>query len=208
MLGRRSPGAAKPRRSLVARNEGRRVIWVRHLAAWLVIALLGACAGPRGGAPPLRDPHRISALASAIEDLGRPVARDEAYRAAHWLVTRAEQLRSDYRMIRPAQLHNLFVHLGLRERGLCCHFAEDLIAGLLDLELRTLDVHWVVARYGSRLREHSSVLLAPSGRDLEQGLVVDGWRRAGELVWARVPADRYPWELHPMSGEWALLHCR
>ena len=177
-------------------------------AALLVIGLLGACAGPHHTAGLPGDAHRIRALASAIEDLAESVSRDEADRAAHWLVTRADQLRSDYRMIRPAKLHNLFVHLGMRERGLCCHFAEDLIAGLLGLELRTLDVHWVVARYGSRLREHSSVLLAPSGGALEQGLVVDGWRRAGELVWARASADRYPWELHPMSGEWALLHCR
>lgn len=183
-------------------------MFARTTAACLLLAVLGACAGPRGGVPAASGDLRIRSLASAILALGSPVARDEAQRAAHSLVTRSEQLESDYRMVRPARLHNLLVNLGLRERGLCCHFAEDLIADLLALELRTLEVHWVVARHGSRLREHSSVLLVPSGGDFEQGLVVDAWRRAGELVWARATADRYPWELHPMSGHWAQLHCR
>ena len=133
---------------------------LRAAALLAIFAICAACAGPRGPVRP-EDP-RIGALAGAIESLGSPVEHSEARLAAHSLVAHSAQLWSDYRMVKPAQLHNLFVNLGLRERGLCCHFAEDLIAGLVGLELQTLDVHWVVARHGSRLREHSSVLLVPS----------------------------------------------
>ena len=191
----------------------------RLAAAGITLALLAACAispgppGPPGvpgvpGVSSSRADSRVGELARAIADLGSSVESEEALRAAHSVVVRSDQLVSDYRIVRPPQLHNLLVNFGLRERGLCCHFAEDLIGGLLALELATLDVHWVVSRHGNRLREHSSVVLVPSGQDIEGGLVLDAWRHAGQLVWARVGDDRYPWQLHPMSGDWARLHCR
>jgi hypothetical protein len=183
-------------------------VFARWLSLLSAIALLAGCVGTGGAARVGPGDPRVGALAGEIEALGGPVAPGEARLAAHSLVVHSEQLRTDYRMVQPALFHNMLVNLGLRERGLCCHFAEDLIAGLVALELRTLDVHWVVARHGSRLREHSSVLLVPSGGAFEQGLVVDAWREAGKLFWAPVADDRYPWQLHPMSGSWARLHCR
>ena len=175
----------------------------------IVAALLVAgCAATGGGAPDGLPGPRASALGREIEGLGSGVAREEARRVARFVVDEAAGLVEQYRMLRPPQLHNLFVNLGLRDRGLCCHFAEDLIRGLVELDLATLDVHWVVARHGSRLREHSSVVLVPKGLDYERGLVVDAWRRPGELFWSPVADDRYPWKLHPMSGDWQRLHCR
>jgi hypothetical protein len=99
-------------------------------------------------------------------------------------------------------------NVGLRERGLCCHWAEDLVARMLSLDLQSLEVHWVVASRGSLLREHSSVLLVPNGEPSDKGLVLDGWRDSGTLVWAVAAADRYAWTVHPLDGEWDALHCR
>ena len=159
------------------------------------------------GAASAAEPH-VEELARAIAALDGGVDAGEARAAAHTALVATNELAGAYRMTWPPLLHNALVNTGLRDRGLCCHWAEDLGARLRELGLRTLDVHWVVAHRGNRLREHNSPLVAPRGAGPERGLVLDGWRRAGELVWAPYAADAYPWELHPASGRWDALRCR
>ena len=109
--------------------------------------------------------------------------------------------------LRPPQLGNLAFHLGLRERALCCHWAEDLLRELSALELESVDLRWGVAHWGSQMREHSAVVAVPRGARFEQGLVLDAWRHSGELYFARVDRDRYPWRPHPSDDLRHQLAC-
>jgi hypothetical protein len=166
-----------------------------------------ACASP-GPPPAAPDASRLAELTRAIAGLDDSVPPAEAEHAAYEALQATAELGYAYAMTTPPQLHNLLVNAGIRERGLCCHWAEDLVARMLSLELESLEVHWVVASRGSLFREHSSVLLLANGQSFERGLVLDGWRNSGELVWANPAADRYAWEIHPLDGEWNDLHCR
>ena len=49
--------------------------------------------------------------------------------------------------------------MGLRDRGLCCHWAEDLHAELRKLNINSLKVAWLIARQGNQLREHNSIVI-------------------------------------------------
>jgi hypothetical protein len=69
---------------------------------------------------------------------------------------------------------------------------EDLLAGLAPTKPRTLDFQRCVARPGG-FREHNALVVTARGRPIEEGLVLDAWRKSGELVWAPFRADRYPW---------------
>ena len=95
-------------------------------------------------------------------------------------------------MVRPAIFHNVLVNLGLRKRGLCFQWADDLSAKLESLELRTLHVRRGAARLETR-REHSSVVLTAPGQAFDQGIVLDAWRHSGRLYWCGVKEDKYPW---------------
>lgn len=178
-----------------------------RLAVLCAAALALGCAGP-GAGPPAPDASRFAQLTQAIGELGAAVSPGDAERAAHEALQASAELAHSYRMTSPALLHNALVNVGFLDRGLCCHWAEDLAARLVKLELASLEVHWVVAYRGRMFREHNSVLLVPNGQGYETGLVLDGWRDSGELVWARPTPDRYPWELHPLDGQWSRLHCR
>lgn len=177
--------------------------------------------------PAALPPEPVAELAAAIEGLGPAVDADEARRAAFTAWRTAAELARGYRLVRPPLWHNFLVNGGLRDRGLCCHFAEDLLASLRALELQTLELHWVVASFRDPWREHSSVLLRPralgrrpkapaaaspgatrDGTLPEGGLVLDAWRASGDLVWAVPGEDEYPWEVHPLDGRWSELHCR
>ena len=81
------------------------------------------------------------------------------------------QLADEYRVVRPAVLHNVLIRVGLKNRGLCYHWAEDLLKQLNALDLKNYQLHWGVAHRGSELREHNSVVITASGQAFERGLV-------------------------------------
>src|SRR5687767_8448408 len=71
------------------------------------------------------DPPHIDQLRSELLALG-DVSAEEAAVLADAAVRHAEKLRRSYRMVRPIEVHNVLVNLGLRKRGLCYQCAEDM----------------------------------------------------------------------------------
>ena len=54
-----------------------------------------------------------------------------------------------------------------------------------------------VSQLRSDLREHNSVVITALSQPFDAGLVLDPWRNSGELFWAAVRQDDYPWEPLP-----------
>ncbi len=180
------------------------------LLKWLPIALLG-CTISGCTAAPLQAPSDagIAALTAALSALGPRVDPSEARIAALTAYAVTAELRASYRMVGPPpELHNILVNTGLRDRGLCCHWAEDTGKRLHALQLKTLDVHWVVANEGSALHEHNSAMLSAHDGPIANGIIVDGWRNAGTLYWGTLAADHYTWKLHPADHNWQWIHCQ
>ncbi|WP_287184258.1 hypothetical protein [Rhodovulum sp.] len=160
------------------------------------LALAGCAAAPPGqdGLPP-PDPAEVMALARTIQDLGPGIDPAEAGRAAEIAHAHARQLARDYRVTDPPLVHNTKVNMGLRDRGLCYHWAEDMEARLAQEGFRTLQLHRAISP-GERLFriDHSAVILSRKGDPMQAGVVLDPWRTGGELFWARTAEDpRYAW---------------
>lgn len=165
--------------------------------------LFSGCAGlhsslPKGDA---QIAAKVSSLQSRLARLGRDADPAEARRVAEAAVTYSLRLAEDYRVAPPAWWHNLLIQMGFRERGLCFHWTEDLMKRLQALDLKTYRLHWGVAYKGSDLREHNSVVITALNQPFEEGLVLDPWRDSGDLYWAVVSRDRYPWQPLPPE-EW------
>ena len=146
--------------------------------AWLV-----GCAS----APPPQGPSS-SRLAQSLMELSPEVAQGEAALAAQTAYDYSLQLATEYRVVPPAKLHNMLVNLGIRPRGLCFQWADDLFAKLQSLNLRTLQLRRGIANFGNR-SEHNSVVLTACGQPLAQGIVLDAWRYSGHLYWGDVKKD-------------------
>jgi len=145
--------------------------------------------------------EKISALQKDLADLNRQANILEARQIAETAITYSSNLTKEYDLVRPAILHNVFVRIGLKDRGLCYHWTEDLIKRLQSLDLKTFQLHWGVAYRGSELREHNSVIITARGEAFEKGMVLDPWRNSGDLYWALITADTYPWKVLPPE-EW------
>jgi hypothetical protein len=136
----------------------------------------------------------IQKLRMDLEALYENSDTEEARKIAEEAIHYSRLLADRYRLIHPPILHNIFVNLGLRERGLCIHWTEDLFEHLRGLEPKTFDLHWGIAYHNNPLlRDHSTVVITARGRGFEEGIVLDPWRHSGDLYWIPVQEDRYPW---------------
>lgn len=158
------------------------------LLVWGAFGLAG-CAH----VPPPPTPAQRQALQAALLTLGSEVQSAEAARLAQVAYDYPRILAQEYRLVRPPLWHNLLINLGLKKRGLCYQWAEDLAAELQAMELTSLELHWGVARPGS-WREHNTVVITAERQAFTNGIVLDPWRRSGALVWQFVPRDVYPWQ--------------
>jgi len=176
----------------------------------LAVILLGGClSAHQTGHPTTGIDHRqveayrekIGLLQDDLATLNQQADLFEAGQVAETAITYANQLIEEYQLVRPAILHNVLIRVGLKDRGLCYHWTEDLLKRLQSLDLRTYQLHWGVAHRGSELREHNSVVITARGQAFDKGMVLDPWRNSGDLYWALIKSDRYPWKELPPS-EW------
>ena len=141
--------------------------------------------------------EKFGALRNDLADLNRQANMQEAWQVAEAAITYSSDLAEKYNLVRPAILHNVFVRIGLKDRGLCYHWTEDLMKQLQLLDLKTYQLYWGVAYRGSELREHNSVVITARGEAFEKGMILDPWRNSGDLYWALIKSDTYPWKELP-----------
>ena len=174
------------------------------LLAFFAGLLLNGCSTPPTATRPANAPDacrpvysadpsvNAAHLANCLGGLSPSVDPTEAALAAETACACAWQLRQEYRVVGTPWFHNMLVNVGIRKRGLCYQWADDLTASLEALQLRTLVLSRAVARLGTR-HEHSGVVLTAPGVRFEHSIVLDAWRHSGQLHWAKVRQDKYPW---------------
>ena len=168
-----------------------------------LFALGSGCTSlPRGAGAQINAPEaeRIEALTQDFAALApkNPAAAAEARLIARTAIGRSLVLRDRFRPAGPATINNVYINLGWRTRGLCYQWANDLLEPLEALELRHFTLHWGTAFFGIKHKEHNSVVVTARGQPFEEGIVLDGWRCGGRLVWVRVRDDpKYPWRELP-----------
>jgi hypothetical protein len=143
---------------------------------------------------------KIRQLEQELIGLSATIDKTEARILAETAVRESAVLAEEYQLIRPSVSHNLLVVFGVKDRGLCYHWTEDLMKRLQALDLKSVQqLHWGVAFRGSELREHNCVVITANGQSFFKGIVLDPWRNSGNLYWARVTKDSYPWKVLPPS---------
>ena len=141
-----------------------------------------------------RDLQKQNALTLDLLSLHSAVKRESALTVARTAIQFSRQQADRYRISGSPRYHNLLINLGLKERGLCFHWTDDLLDKMQDIKSEQFYFHSAIAHRGSNLREHSSVVVTFKGESFETGIVLDGWRYSGDLYWSRVKEDSYAWQ--------------
>lgn len=164
---------------------------IKLLVAVGLMALLVACSN----APRNVSQNDIDLLAVEIKNLGAEVDPEEADRAANIAYTYSLQLAEEYNVTDSPIIHNAKVNNGLRPRGICVHWAEDVEARLKAENFKTLQIHRAIAEGNEFRIDHSTAIISKRGDPLEAGVVLDPWRYGGLLYWSPTLADsKYYWE--------------
>ncbi len=165
-----------------------------RLVPVLAFVALAACSAPPPGERGVVDRGDVAALEAAILALGPEVDPEEAARAARITYEYTAVLVQQYEIVDPPLVHNTKVNMGLKPRGLCWHWAEDIERRLRAEDFQTLDLHRAIANANNIRIEHSTTIVSRRGDGMYDGLVLDPWRFGGVVYWGGVRADpKYEW---------------
>jgi hypothetical protein len=141
---------------------------------------------------PKNDSAAAEALASQLAALSPKVNREEAGLLAECAYATASQLRKQYRMFGTPIFNNFLVYHGIKKRGYCFQWAEDLLVAFDALKLTSLELHWGEANPGN-WRENNCIVVTAKGQPFNRGIILECWRHFGRLRSGPVVGDEDPY---------------
>ena len=141
---------------------------------------------------PRSDSAKADELANQLAALSPGVDRTEAKLLADCAYATVSQLRRQYRMFGTPIFNNFLIYRGLKKRGYCYQWSEDLLIALDALRLTSLELRWGEANPGN-WRENNCIVVTAKGRPFRSGIMLDCWRHLGHLYFGPVVADTDPY---------------
>lgn len=136
----------------------------------------------------------IKSLELMLIDLNPKVNVFEAMDLSISSVNYSKKLSIKYKVISSPWIQNSLVNIGLKERGLCHEWTEDLLKYLVKKNYKTLDFHPIGANIGY-MTEHNALSVSFRGGGIENSIVLDAWRNSGNLYFKKLREDKkYEWK--------------
>jgi hypothetical protein len=137
---------------------------------------------------PGNDFAKAKALADQLAALSPRVNREDAELLAQCAYATVSELRREYRMFGTPIFNNFLIYHGLRKRGYCYQWSEDLLVALDKLKLTSLELHW--GEYDPHTwRENNCIVVTAKGQPFQRGIMLECWRHLGHLYYGAVVAD-------------------
>jgi len=134
------------------------------------------------------DSAKAEKLADELASLSPKVKREEARLVAECAYATVSKLRREYRMFGTPIFNNFLIYHGLRKRGYCYQWSEDLLIALDKLKLTDLELHWGEYDPGT-WRENNCIVVTAKGQPFNRGIMLECWRHLGHLYCGPVASD-------------------
>ena len=173
---------------------------VSRLSTFVLALVLASCVNPGTATERQEKARRLS---HDLQQLSPTVNAQEADRLATTAIEESAKLSADFKPFIYPWMNNGLINTGLRKRGLCYQWRDDLFPFLFRLNLKTMELHLTASKRDTWL-EHHGIIVTAKGQRFENGLVIDPWRHGGRLWWGLLKDDKkHPWkplpyELTPM----------
>ena len=142
---------------------------------------------------PQENLQRVESLTQMLLHSSKHIDKKEAKDLAKSSVYYAQKLAHIYEVVSPPLWQNTLVNLGLKKRGLCYEWANDLWVYLNAKKYRSLKFYYVGADVGSYF-EHNAISVSGREDDLNSSVVLDAWRDSGKLFFIEIYKDKkYNW---------------
>lgn len=121
-----------------------------------------------------------------------PAQLEEADAIAKIVIETLYDLSQKYEVAGSALIQNFLINRGIKKKGFCYHYVDDLRKELSKVAWKYFDLRWGTAWDGD-FRENNSLVITAIGRPFDEGIAIDAWRTAGKPFWTPVKGDRFPW---------------
>ena len=138
--------------------------------------------------------QKVHALTQMLLATSKNIDKNEAEDLAKSSVFYAQKLSKVYKLISPPLWQNTLVNLGLKKRGLCYEWANDLWVYLKAKNYKSLKLYYVGADVGNYF-EHNALSVSAKSEDINNSIVLDAWRNSGKLFFIEIYNDKkYKWK--------------
>jgi len=100
----------------------------------------------------------------------------------------SRQLAHEYGVTGDPAIHNYLINIGVKKKGICADYTRDIGARLKEFHFKTLVLHWGAA-YAKESDENNALVVTARNQPFLDGIVLDGWRKAGRLFWCPARSD-------------------
>lgn len=136
---------------------------------------------------------KVKALEQMLNALSPKINPYEARDLAKSSVDYSQFLAKKYEVVTFPWLQNTLVNIGVKKRGLCYEWTEDLLNFLVQRNYRSLALHAIGANIGY-LNEHNALAVSAIDEGVENSIILDAWRDSGNLYFNKINQDEdYEW---------------
>jgi len=166
--------------------------FTKAIKLFLFLFLLAGCSVKTP--TPKENLQTIQALTYMLLRTSQHIDKKEAEDLAKSSVYYAQKLSKKYKVVSPPIWQNTLVNIGLKKRGLCYEWANDLWVYLKAKEYKSLELHYIGADIGSYF-EHNALSVSAKGLGMKKSIVLDAWRNSGKLYFIEIDRDeKYIWK--------------
>ena len=150
---------------------------------------------------PTVEEDNVVKLSTLLHTLNSHITSSETMQLSHDVFAKTAKLTKEFEMTSPPQYHNFLVTIGVREKGLCYHWSDALYSYFTTQNYPSFEFHLVGANIGEYWSEHNSLVIVTKGMPIEEGIIIDPWRKGGKLYFSKVKEDKkYIWRHRPSRG--------
>ena len=129
-----------------------------------------------------------------INELSNTIDKNEAKDLAYQTIIYSKKLAKEYKVETPALFHNTLINMNIKKRGLCYHYANDLLKYLKTKQYKSFKFIKTIANRNEYF-EHTAIAITTKNVDFKNSIVLDAWRNTGDLFFSKIKDDqRYKWE--------------
>ena len=163
-----------------------------YIKLFLLLFLLVGCSVK--SPTPQESLQKVRLLTQMLLHTSKTIDKNEAKDLAKSSVFYAQKLAHDYKVVSPPLWQNSLVNLGLKNRGLCYEWANDLWDYLKAKDYKSLELHYIGANVGNYF-EHNALSVSAKGEGVKKSIVLDAWRNSGKLYFIEIDKDKkYQWK--------------
>ena len=111
------------------------------------------------------------------------------------VIQHSVKLSDSYNITTSSLYHNFLVNIGIKKRGLCWHFAYDMLSYVKKQNFKSFKYFIGGANIGSYWSEHNTLIVTCAKCSFDEGIVLDPWRDPRNLYFSKINSDKkYKWK--------------